>query len=567
MSENKNQSEFSTPQRLLTIAGLASIAITGNAVSPEHADEVERTSITTEQAIISSDSPHGIVDIAPVGNIPFDQPASPYKKSITIKLPDTNILPFQFSSNTEQQLPLQGTSEITLPTIEKVSLHPENMTVSKEVKAIMDRDTVYISGCSGSIVRSRLGEALGIVTAEHCGYRGNGDRANTRIIGGDGQSYILTGAPIEAKTGSDVANLKSVGVIKELFVPAKNDTSLDIAFGAFSGHTSKEVAAAYNHNKLSAKGLSKLKLGDRMYISGWPVDQPNNKGNFERQDFPLSYLGEEMVTTSGNEKIHMIWAAVPTSKDGADCSFGNSGGKAFVIDGVHSRSVGVLAAFIDFTGKLWGDAANGENERKKFENRIGVDLSPYYAICGIATETPSVENGGEVIKPVTNYKEIPGYKSYVELINPTYAEALIQKAHNEFFDPNITKTWVSGAINLDPNGKGYWKMDPAIFYDKKSGGAVIATFTDNTKDGLELNYIADFKNQKFYGYPELHSISGELEVFSGLFGPDGFSSIDGGAIFGHSQTDPNAIRIIQESPTFGLYFDDATQSLQIMQNK
>ena len=583
MHENKNAQSLTNRERLSVGVGAALVGamVIGGVTSANEINNADTSYASELPSFDQSTSPiavhlepvvSGHATEQAVNQAPKFKGKVIIKKSVATSLayPEKSIAEIPESNNKEPiNVILPPFSvETTQSTTEKVSLHPELMTVPENVKAIMDRDTVYISsGCSGSIVRSRLGEAIGIVTAEHCGLRGFGEHSNTRIAGGDGQNYIVTGAPVEAKTGPDQAHLKSAGVINEFLVPSKNDTSQDIAFGAFTGHTSKEVAEAYNHNKLSAKELSKLNLGDKMYISGWPVDQPKNDGNFERQNFPLSYLGEEIVTTSIGETIHMIWAAVPTSKDGADCSYGDSGGKAFVMTGVHSRSVGVLSVFIDFTGKLVGNATNGETVRKNFENNIGVDLSPYDAICGIATETPSENNGAEVIKPVNTYAEIPDYHNSVRLENPAFAEPLIQKAHDEFFDPNYVKTWVSGAINLDANGKGYWKMNPAIFYDKESGGAVIASFTDNAKDGLELNYVPDFKNQKFYGYPELSKISGELEVFTGMYGPDGFVSKDGGSIFGQYQVDPNAIRIIQESPTFSLYFDNSTQSLQIMQYK
>ena len=547
---------------------------TGNAIAPEHAGGLESPVNTINQVMSLENVPaHGVIDKTPVENNPAVTTVSPYKKSIIISLPSV-----EKTTPTTSELPVQKSIGVILPplpveniqsTIEKVSLHPEAMIVPKNVEAIMNRDTVYISnsGCSGSLVRNRIGATIGEVEAKHCGLRASGEHSASRLLGADGNTYIVTGAPVEVMTGPDKSHLKSAGIIKEFFVPAANDISNDMAFGAFEGHTAQEVVAAYNHNKLSSSELSKLKLGDRMYISGWPVAQPEDGGNFERQNFPLSYLGEEMVTTSLGETIHMIWAAVPTSKDGAVCSFGDSGGNAFVMEGVHSRSVGVLSAFTDFAGKLWGNAENGAMARKYFEWKYNVDLSPFNAVCGIATETPATNNGGEVIIPVSSYSEIPIQHDSITQEIPANEKLLIQKAHDEFFDPNYVKTWVSGAVNLDPNGKANWKMNPVIFYDKESGGAVIASYTDNAKDGLELDYVHDFKNQKFNGQPELHIIGGGLDVFTGLFGSNGFTGKAGGAIIGQYLNDPGAIESVQKDPAFSLYYDDATQSLQIMQYK
>lgn len=581
MSENKNAQPHSNKDRLLLGAGAAVVgaAVLASVTTANEIGSVDTSYASSELPSYDQSASQTAVHLEPViSNSSLTEQSSnqtpTFKGKITIKKSVTSSLP-----TAEKTAPTTlGLNDIkpigvvlppppvenTPSTIEKVSLHPENMIVPENVKAIMDRDAVYLAisdgACSGSLVRSKTGEAIGVVTAEHCNLRGSGEDSTPRQPGTDGKSYIVTNAPVEALSGPDQSHLKSAGVVKEFFLPAKNDVNIDIAFGAFDGHTSQEVVTAYNHNKLSDAELSKLKFGDRMYVSGWPANQPNNDGNFERQNFPLSYLGEDMVTTSLSETIHMIWAAVPTSKDGADCSFGDSGGKAFVMEGVHSRSVGVMSVFVDFTGKLVGNAEDGAKARKYFEDKYGADLGAFDAVCGIATETPSTDNGGEVIKPVVSYSEVP-------LQHGSDAELLIQKAIDEFFDPNYVKTWVSGAINLHPNGTGNWKMNPVIFYDKESGSAVIASYTDNAKDSLELDYVPDFKDQKFYGQAELNIIGGELDVFTGMFGSNGFVGKAGGAVIGQSMNDPSTIESAQKDPMFSVYFDDATQSLQIMQYK
>lgn len=538
MSENKNPSELSTAQRLMAIAGLASIAVTGSAVSPEQTDGLSSPINTNEQLMnISAGIPaHGIVDKTPVENALTAIVANPYKKSITINLPSAEKTVPVTSGLTDQKpitvilppLPV----ETTQSTVEKVSLHPETMIVPKNVEAVMNRDTTYLtnSGCSGSLVRSKTGVAIGVVTAEHCGLRGSGEHSTPRLLGTDGNTYIVNGTPEEAMTGPDQSHLKSAGTIKEFFVPAANDISNDIAFGAFDGHTAQEVVDAYNHNKLSESGLSKLKLGDRMYISGWPVAQPENGGNFERQNFPLSYLGEEMVTTSLGETIHMIWAAVPTSKDGADCSFGDSGGKAFVMEGVHSRSVGVLSAFTDFTGKLWGNAENDAMARKHFEWKYNVNLSPFDAVCGIATEVPTTNEGATTIKPVSSTAEIPGYLESIK-------NSLIEKAATEFFDPNFPKTILGGVINVAKDGETpKWESSPAIYFDYSSGSAVTAAYNPDNKGHVEFDYINNIYDSTLYGNGQLFKTSGELNEFHGTGNLDGFID-QSGRVFGYSVPD------------------------------
>lgn len=575
MSENKNVQSLSTKERIGVGLGAAAIGalLVGGVGSANEMGSID-TSYTLELPPHDQSATPLPALLEPLTSATENATGhSPvFKGKVTIKKSDaTKATTTRVATNHKSQviIPTPPPIKTVQSIVEKASLHAELMTVPENVKAIMDRDTVYItsSECSGSLVRNETGEAIGIVTAEHCGLRGSGQHSTPRILGTDGNEYMVSPTPIEAMTGPDQMHLTRAGVVKELFVPAANDTSYDMAFGAFDGHTAQEVTAAYNHNKLSARDLSKLKLGDRMYISGWPVSQPEDGGNFERQNFPLSYLGEDTITTDIGETLRVIWAAVPTSKDGADCSFGDSGGKAFVMEGVHARSVGVLAAFTDFTGKLYGNVESGVTSRKYFERKYNVNLSPFDAICGIATESPTVKNGGEVVKPVLSYNEIPIQHNSITQELPAFAEQLIQKAHDEFFDPNYVKTWVSGAVNLDPNGNGHWVMNPVIFYDKESGSAVLATYTDNAKDALELDFVSDLKDQKFNGYPRLSNVSGELVVFNGMYGSNGFTSKSGGAIFGQYLESLGAIESVQQDPAFSLYYDDPTQSLQIMQYK
>ena len=503
--------------------------------------------------------------------------------SITIKKPAVKVEMKKPDDSTVINTPmvLSPTPEqSSVPAEKLINLNLDKSHITLSDYEHMSANTVYLKngGCSGSLIRNEQGVPIAETEAQHCFLRAS---TNPRILGSDGKEYIVQQNLVEAQTGSAKYALKTVGVIKQYLLPKADDRSSDFAIGIFEGHTAAEALAAYNSNKLSAKEISKIKLGDKASLSGWPVVQKNiNNPNYEkRQDFPLTILGK----TDGNSATpadgwtynNMIWAAIPTSKNGSICSQGDSGGEVTMVINGKRMKLGTLSLFKPFTTDYNMGAFNltqegADTNRAQVEKDFKIDTTNMLGICGITTGTLANVEDGEVIEAVTSFNDIPCNYNYSsdDIENSSQIDQLIQKAHDEFFDPNYVKTWVRGAINLDPNGKGNWKMNPLIFYDNKSGGAVIGSYTDNSKDGLELDYLPDFKDQKFNGDPALFNESGVIDVFTNQNNTNGFINASGGQIFGQNiQNDPNTIEFIQNDPAFSIYYDNSTQSLQIMQYK
>jgi len=501
MSQNKNIESLSTLQRVGAVAALAGAFTMAHTVAPEHTNGLESPVTISQPGLDTLNSPaHGFIDKAVIDqNDSAVSTVSPYHKSIKLSLPSARPIAPPVASLFGNRHPSeldQITSETTVSTAE-LFLNPESWTIPDKVTTIMDRDVTYITtlGCSGSLVRDKAGEAIGLLTAEHCSLRGSGEHSTQRQLGQDGISYIVTGSPLEAMTGPDKPQLISAGTIEEFFVPAADDNSSDIAIGVLSGHTAQEVLAAYNHNKLSANELAKLTIGDRMYVSGWPIAQPKDNGIFERQNFPLAVLGSSVSMKNAiGQTLDLIWAAVPVSKDGAVCSYGDSGAEGFIMEDGHSRAVGTLSVFEDFTGKIWGTAEQGELNRKFFEDKYGVDLSGFSAVCGFSSKTPDASEGGVVIKPVLSSAGIPGY---AESHSP---EILMKKARESFLDPTFKLSIVDGIIGIDGGKTVAWKDRPIIFYDPATFSVVLGSYNPDAPDNLELDYFPSLSSMSAFPY-------------------------------------------------------------------
>lgn len=548
MSENKNFHHLSTKERISVGLGAAAIGVlAAGGVSQANDIEHMNTSYSADIASFDQSPSQTSVQLEPVvSNNYIEQTVnqSPILEGkITIKKPISMINDAKSSIATIDIKSSMKIDNETQTNETKPSLHPETMIVPDKVEAIINRDSVYLDGlgCSGSIVRNRVGKPIGVVTAEHCGLRGSGEGSKVRITGSDGKEYIIISSQIEAKTGEDNSHLVTVGAIDEFYLPANDDTNIDVAFGAFNGHSSQEVEAAYNHNKLTKRELAKFHLGDRAYLSGWPVSQPNNLKNLKRQDFAMSFIGKQTITTASSkngdvvtlsgESLNVMWFAVPKNSQDTECSWGNSGGKAFVFEGVHTRSIGVLGTYIDFTGKVpyttdgkpWWTTAEANSNRESFEKDFNVTLNEneISGVCGIVTETPSTINHAEVVIPVSSALEIPGY-----------IDSLKSKAMKEFLDPNYEKTILNGSINVS-NDKTYnWKFRPEVFYDSNTGSAILASYNADSDNGVELDYIDSLLATPMFGAGNFIKTSGAFGVFNGK-GSDGFID-QNGQIFGES---------------------------------
>ena len=349
----------------------------------------------------------------------------------------------------------------------------------------MHDNTAYIPamGCSGFLVK-KDNQPIGVMTAEHCRLRGQGNPgyATKRYQLPSGETLIEM-PEFEIQTGNNIKNLQTVGTVKELLLPAAKDNELDLALGAFEGHTAEEVLSVYNESKLSLDELKQLKLGDKLYLSGMPVAQLKNPGALERQSFALSVLGLGDSYTTLGEHLKVLWAAVPESSAGAVCSFGNSGGEGFTADGSNIRSAGTLSAFEDFTGQYYGTEEAGKTNRIKWEAQYGVDLTGYAAVCGFAYKTPDANGSGVTVTVDTTGEILAGYSPDHELI----------KARSEFGDAGISKQIIDGYVGFNTSaskGADYiYVYRPMLFYEPVTNAAVFGWYDIAEPGALHTVYV------------------------------------------------------------------------------
>jgi hypothetical protein len=288
---------------------------------------------------------------------------------------------------------------------------PNTLTIPEAASKYMAVNTIFVGGslaCSVSLIRNDLGESIGIVTAQHCNLT---DYQNKRHLGSDGKYYVIAENHVTANTGDVQDQLTSVGVVDKFYLPAAKSTALDLALGAFGGHSLQEVRTAYDKNRLTYAEIYALKPGDTIYLSGWPIDQFNNPGLLKRQQFVLIEVGIEDRLKSGYiADTSMVDAAVLENNGGSVCSYGTSGGQGFVMVDGKPKSIGVLRTFADFTGNNYS-TQNAKVDPRGFQQKFNVTrLSKYSALCSFAYETPTLENGGVEVNVVTSTDQIPGYK-------------------------------------------------------------------------------------------------------------------------------------------------------------
>jgi hypothetical protein len=285
---------------------------------------------------------------------------------------------------------------------------PNTLTIPEAALKYMAENTIQLGGlgCSGSLIRNDTGEAIGVLTAEHCNLN------SQRYKGSDGKYYTVLQQAVTAYTGDSVDKLLPVGMIDKFYLPSVNDTAIDLAFGALRGHSSDEIRASYNKNRLTLAEIRALKPGVVVYFSGLPTDQPNSTtGVLSLESFASSMVGLDDRLTSGYlADTSMVRSAVSANKDGAVCSYGASGSVGFaMVDGT-LKSLGVLHEFIDFTGNKYSKPT-AKVDPRGFEQKFNVTgLSKYSALCGFAYEIPTPENGAVEVNVVTSTDQIPGYK-------------------------------------------------------------------------------------------------------------------------------------------------------------
>ncbi len=411
-------------------------------------------------------------------------------------------------------------------------LHPEKLTIPPEVSQIMDDNVVRWSpiGCSGFLIRNPDNQPIGMITAQHCGLRATGDY---RTVDAGGNIVLNFGVNVFAETGRDINGLTSAGQIGEFALDAPGDKTMDQAIGAFEGQSIQDVIA--NVPQMSPIEISQLKTGDVIYSSGWPVDQPENSGSMERQDFAMTVLGTQTITTTDGYTLEVVTAAVPEDKDGAECSWGDSGSVGIKVVAGQPRIVGVLSGFNDF-GLLYHkhDPEQGLALKAYYENKFRVNLDGYAAVCSFAYLPPSASVGGEV------FANVAGSSGSPETRPATSIEQFEQQYTSDILNnPNSLKQVIDGQVQIT-GAKGSYAIDkPLITYDAKDD--LVFLGWRGADGNLQLQ---PFKQDEL-GAISIDSLDGQtppaMEWFGGSVTPtgDGAAYVNNkGEVFG--QFDPSA---------------------------
>ena len=391
--------------------------------------------------------------------------------------------------------------------------------ITEVPQKIIDTNAAYIPtlGCSGYIIRDPVStKPIGVATSEHCHLRDNNMTGDMRrIIGSDGNNYISPNTPLEVMVGSKANTMKTVGIIRELYLIRSGDNSVDVALGTFldkssngQKHPVDQVIDAYNNSRLTDSEIGNLKPGVNVYLSGWPQAQPNKAPwkPWERQDFVLKILG---VDNTLIWPYSLLWTAAHKTNDGAVCSFGDSGGQGFVMEDGKPHSLGVLGAFYDFTGSLF-EGSNGmfsysqkemDDWRLTLESLFKTSLSGFDAVCGFAYQTPYQLGTGTYVEVSNHYADIPGYK-----------DNLIYNSRKDFFDEKISETVLDASIDIGTAGKPDWIYKPIIFNDSISNSMVVGYYSKDAIDGLKLVYVS---SHILFGKGTWYSTSGLKYPFQG----------------------------------------------------
>jgi hypothetical protein len=507
-----------------TIATPESVATTTPSTEAEAQEEPETTTSTTTTTTVApvhsttttEDVPEEtapeIVEEQPTEETIPETPPETTPEIVTADTIDPNIMPVyippiitpEIIIDTVPDTTPDTTEETTPPVLEILPVH----AVPIEVSNIMQQETVYLPwvGCSGALIRDENGKPIGVSFNEHCAMR---PQNRERILGTDGNFYFLD-QDFTVTQGDSVDKMTKVGNISQFILNPADDTTRDEAIGVFEGHTQAEVVA--NLKLASPDQILALQKNDVMYMSGFPVDQDNNPGPMKRQEFALSILGNGLTKTTLGETIDVVWAAVPSTPDGAECSFGASGSMGFIMVDGKALSVGNLAAFYDLTGDTSGTPEQAQRIKKILEEKWGVSLDGFTTICGFAKEQPDT-----LISVADSIVDVPGHENDPQP-EATYAETykkLQKKFVRELNNPAIDKTFLDGWIELPMRGGGgegaekRWVEDPLI-YNPGDGNLLISWRDPDFPDKINsrLLFKGTFETIDFWrepGAPEDYS--------------------------------------------------------------
>jgi hypothetical protein len=383
----------------------------------------------------------------------------------------------------------------------------------------INKNVVYMNGlnCSGSLIRNPNGTAVGVLTASHCGLR----NANTLgpdaayftpwIQSSNGSEYIFQNGGTTAETGSDMASMRTVDEVAQFILPPKGNKDIDQAIGVFPGHSVKEVLNSYQAKQLSADEINNLVPGEStLYMAGWPFAQNGDgKGNKIRQQFALTYIGQQTISNAAGETENVVLATAERDKDGAICSAGASGSDGFILQQVaqngHNvekvRSVGVLSVAVPLTGGGNSQqAAQAAQYYKKLYPNVnwnGVD-----ALCGFSPNSLVKEHA--VVNVATSLNEIPN----PQVTTPLIAETL-------FFDPEYTPKAINGILEgvyEDDTKPGpilrKMTVENPVIFANKDGSIVVGYYKTNV--GLAIKIFPSANDLTVY--QSRNSVPQELNI-------------------------------------------------------
>src|SRR5262245_33079633 len=170
-----------------------------------------------------------------------------------------------------------------------------NGAIPRAMEACIARTTVWIDalGCSGQALRNGRGDVIGVVTAQHCVLVAmQGDP----VRGSDGGTYGVIAGPITATRGAKSTRLHAIARLDTFVLPAGVEALTHaLAFRVAAGHTRHEVLAGYRQEALTAKQMTRLRVGQHVYFGGYPAYQPRYEAfteahQFERQSFVANVL-------------------------------------------------------------------------------------------------------------------------------------------------------------------------------------------------------------------------------------------------------------------------------------
>ncbi len=320
----------------------------------------------------------------------------------------------------------QGPEAMALPPATSPAEQPTpevkpTIDLKAETEKYLKSETLYLpylGPCSGTVVRDSNNKPIGAVTAQHCGFRP--DRM-PRIMGSDGNLYVVIDKPVMAQHGEDLNNLTDVGVVDTAIVPAEGDYSSDMTILGFKGEQPEQVLARSNARMLTAADIAALKTGRETYVSGYPFIQPNNtSGVLRRQTLKMTFLGQ--VNAPGYNMPVML-NGISANSDGSICSVYTSGASGIVSYTVKNtngeekavfRTQGSLLAYDDFTGRYYTypNGISGEQVRTERENQTGFKLGAYDGLCMFSNQKLDLNAPNKPavkLRIVQSADAIPGY--------------------------------------------------------------------------------------------------------------------------------------------------------------